>query len=121
MKEMKRDGAGRTHSPEEALWVYGYEMISPPLEDRMTAIQDLLSRENDQAQRDERSWTARLVTEERVTHVLIVSDSPEVDLPCNRKLETELRALGVNFHVTVPMSMKHGSVADPEDPPSKDH
>ncbi|MEX2527945.1 MAG: hypothetical protein WEA09_09950 [Gemmatimonadota bacterium] len=82
----------------------------------MTAIRDLLARENGKAKRSAQSWTAHLVTEELATHVLIVSTNPEVDLQINRKLEADLRALGVSFHVTVPMSLRDGPELEPEDP-----
>jgi hypothetical protein len=93
----EKSSVGRT------LWAYGYEMIPPHREDRMTEIRGLLDRENDEAAQEGRTWTARLVTEERVTHVLIVSASPQLDLEINRKLEAELKNLGLRFVPTVPM------------------
>ncbi|MEX1182010.1 MAG: hypothetical protein WEF86_02165 [Gemmatimonadota bacterium] len=78
-------------------------MIQPQHEDVMAAILGLLKRENHEAKRDARTWTARLLTEQLATHVLIVSTSPEMDLEINRKLETQLKAMGVEFALTVPM------------------
>jgi len=97
-------------SPGQALWVSAYEMVPPHAEHRMTAIRDLIDRENDDAQRAGRTWTARLVLEIQVTHVLIVSATPEMDLAVNHKLAAELRELGVEFVLTVPMSV--GDEAD---------
>ena len=104
--EKTRVAGVETPSAARTLWAYGYEMIPPHREDRMTAIRGLLDLENDAARREARTWTARLVTEQQVTHVLIVSASPELDLAINRKLEAKLRALGVEFLVTVPMSVR---------------
>jgi hypothetical protein len=91
------DSSGRT------LWAYGYEMTPPHREQGMAALRSILEQEHGDAARKARTWTARLITEQQVTHVLIVSDSPELDLEINQKLETELRALGVEFLITVPV------------------
>lgn len=100
-----KPAAGRT------LWVYGYEMIPPRQEERLTAIRGLLDRENLAAKRSARTWSARLVTEQQATHVLIVSTNAELDLEINRKLEAELKALGGEFVLTVPMPVRDD--ADP--------
>jgi hypothetical protein len=81
-------------------------MIPPQLEQQRTAVRKLLDLENNEAKRTARAWTARLVTRLQATHVMIVSTSPELDLEINRKLEAELRALGGEFVVTVPMPIK---------------
>lgn len=92
-----------TSSAGRTLWVYGYEMIPPRQVHGTTAIRGLLDRENAEAKREDRTWTARLITEHRATHVLIVSTSPEQNREVNRKLETELKALGVEFLLTLPV------------------
>ncbi|MEX1259186.1 MAG: hypothetical protein WEG36_16440 [Gemmatimonadota bacterium] len=97
-----------TPSDGRTLWAYGYEMIPPHREDRMKAIRGLLNRENTEAKRTARNWTGRLVTEEQVTHLLIVSAGPDFDLEINRKVEAQLNALGVKFLVTVPMPLSDG-------------
>ena len=91
-----RPAAART------LWAYCYEMVAPHAGDRMSAIRELVDRQNSEAARVGRTWTARLV-ERRVMHVLIVSTSPELDVDINRKLEAELTELGVRYLMTVPM------------------
>lgn len=106
MNDDNRDAGEGTPSEERTLWVYGYEMIPPQRDEQMTAIRKLLDRENNEAKRAARAWTARLVTRVEATHVLIVSTSPELDLEVNRKLEAELRALGGEFVVTVPMPIR---------------
>lgn len=98
-------------SVERMLWVYGYEMIPPHDEQQMKDIRDLLDCENNEAKRTARTWTARLVTRQLASHVLIVSTSPELDLEINRKLEAELRALGGEFAITIPVLIR----AEPDD------
>ena len=111
MTKKNRVNGEATPSAGRALWAYGYEMIPPHLEDRMGEVRGLLERENNEAVQAGRTWAARLVTEERVTHVLIVSASPQLDLEINRRLETELKSLGLKFLLTVPMPVAEG----PED------
>lgn len=111
MTEDSGNAGDKTPSEERTLWVYGYEMIPPHDEQQMTVIRDLLDLENNEAKRSARTWTARLVTRQQATHVLIVSTSPELDLEINRKVEAELRALGGEYLVTVPMPIR----PDPDD------
>jgi hypothetical protein len=106
MTDKSRHAGEGTPSGERTLWAYGYEMIPPRREQQMAAIRNLLDRENAEAKRTARVWTARLVTQMQATHVLIVSTSPELDLEINRKLEAELNALGGEFVVTVPMPIR---------------
>lgn len=106
MTEDNRDTAERTPSAERTLWVYGYEMNPPQPEQHITAIRHMLDRENNEAKRTARSWTARLVTRQQATHILIVSTTPELDRELNRKLEAELKTLGSEFTVTVPMPIR---------------
>jgi len=103
MMEKRRSDGEETPSTGRTLWAYGYEMIPPHREELMTAIRGLLDRESSDAKGEARTWTARLITEEQATHVLVVSTSPDMDLEINRKLEAELKALGIEFRVTVPM------------------
>ena len=103
MTDERRVGGEGEGSSGRTLWAYGYEMIPPHRQQGMAALRGLLAREHGDAEREARTWTARLITEQRVTHVLIVSDSPELDREINQKLETELQALGVDYFVTVPI------------------
>jgi hypothetical protein len=89
-------------SAEKALWAYGYEVVALRPAGRMAEIMGVLERQNAAAARDGRTWTARLVTT-RLVHVMIVSESPELDLAINRTLEAELAQLGVQYLVTAPM------------------
>ena len=95
-------GTPRTRA-SAALWAYAYQMEPPQTEAGMELVRALLDQENGEARHGAPRWNARLVVERRVTHVLIVSDSPELSHEGNRKLEAELKAAGVDFSVTVPM------------------
>jgi hypothetical protein len=46
-----------------------------------------------------------VVPEEVITHILVVSDSPDQDHEGNRKLESELKELKAKFSVSVPMPL----------------
>ncbi len=114
MKDRKADA--RTAAPfgGSALWLYGYEMTPPHPEHRMAAIRDLLARESREADEEGRNWTTRLVAEPQVTHVMVVTSSPEASLESNQRLEASLRALGIRFQISVPMPIRDG--AEPADP-----
>lgn len=102
MKKTPDDGRPTPPAPT-ALWAYAYRMEPPQNDARMALVRALLDEENGEARRGTVKWTARLVSETHVTHVLIVSDSPELSHEGNRKLEVGLKAAGVAFSVTVPM------------------
>lgn len=105
----KTSDAGRSEAPlppptaRPALWAYAYQMDPPQTAAGMAPIRALLDEENGEAGRGARKWSARLVVEPQVTHVLIVSDSPALSHEANRKLEAELKASRIGFSVTVPM------------------
>lgn len=90
-------------SQEESVWAYAYQLLPPRTPDQAGTIVELVRRENADALRNSRIWTARLVTEPRATHVLVLSDTPELDRETNRRLEARLRALDVRFTVSLPM------------------
>lgn len=97
------DGATPMTPAPAGLWAYAYRMEPPQTEARMARIRALVDAENGEAKRGHLKWTARLVVESQVTHVLVVSDSPDLLQAGNRKLEAELKASGVQVSVTVPM------------------
>jgi hypothetical protein len=90
-------------SPEGPLWAYAYQLLPPRAGDRMSRILELVNQENADALRDIRPWTARLIAEHQVTHVLVLSNTPDLDGERNRRLEARLRELDVRFTVTLPM------------------
>jgi hypothetical protein len=112
--DMRRVEAGKL-SKEEPLWAYAYQLLPPRSTDRMRAIRELVNKENADALRNAGTWTARLVSEPQVTHVLIFSDTPDLDGAMNRRLEARLRELDLRFTVTLPMRVDEPS-PEPETP-----
>jgi hypothetical protein len=51
----------------------------------------------------------RIVLQQQVTHILVVSDSPARDHEANRRLESELRELQVDFSITAPLAVADGA------------
>lgn len=93
--------------PPRTIWAYGYE-ISPPLaRDLLDSIEALVDDERSSARLDARTWEGRLVVEEQVTHILVVSDTPDQDLVVNRKLEAELKRMKAGFSITVPLAVSN--------------
>jgi hypothetical protein len=94
-------------------WAYAYQIVPPQTEGRLRAIKGLLDNEHRAAQRGARTWTARLVSEQQITHILVVSDSPAQDREVNRRLEATLKELNVRFSVTTPMAVVDDVVPSP--------
>ena len=92
-------------TPPKPTWAYAYEIVPAQAEDRLRAITKLLEDENSDAQRGARTWAARVVLEQQITHILVVSDSPEQDREVNRRLETELKGLNIGFSMTLPLAV----------------
>lgn len=92
------------------IWSYGYAIVPPQPEDRLAAIQAFLDHEQADARLRARTWAGRVVLEEKVTHILVVSDSPEQDSEVNHKLEARLQELKVGFSVTMPMEIPAADV-----------
>jgi hypothetical protein len=87
------------------IWAYAYQLLPPQLADRLEAIQPLLDDEQSDARRGGRTWAGRVVPEERITHILVVSDSPERDHESNRKLESALKGLKAKFSISAAMPL----------------
>lgn len=101
---------------EEPLWAYAYQLIPPRPSDRLAPILTLVEQENAHALRDARKWTGRLVVEDQVTHVLVLSDAPDADRDANRRLEAMLRDLDVRYSVTLPMRVDDDAAPQTETP-----
>jgi hypothetical protein len=87
------------------LWAYVYQLLPPQLADRLRTIQPLLDDEQVDARRTGRTWAGRVVPEERITHILVVSDSPDHNEGSNQKLESELGELKTEFSVSAPLPL----------------
>lgn len=112
--DVHRVESGKT-AEEEPLWAYAYQLLPSRAATRMGRIGELVDQENADALRNDRTWTARLVAEPQVTHVLVLSDTPDLDGSMNRRLEARLRELDVHFTVTLPMRVDD-PVLDTETP-----
>ena len=91
--------------PVKPIWAYAYQLSPPQPADRLRTIQPLLDGEHSEAQHDGRTWSGRVVLEERVTHILVVSDSPDQNHDGNRRLESELEQLNATFSISAPMEL----------------
>lgn len=101
MTERRPTGPGK-----KSVWAYAYQIEPPRTPDRLDSVGAILKREQRDAGAGSRTWQGRLVSEEHVTHILIVSDSPAQDLEVNRRLEAALRAMDLGFTLTAPMPVE---------------
>lgn len=97
MAKQKRKTSPKTR------WAYAYELVPPQRADRLRLLKALLEHEQAEAHREARTWAGSLVSEQQVTHILVVSDSPEQNHAGNRRLEAKLKELKAEFSVTAPM------------------
>ena len=101
---------------DKTVWAYAYQILPPQSADRLRAIQRVLDREHANAQRESRSWAGRLVLEEKVTLILIVSDSPEQNREINRALATEVEQLHAALLITTPLAVADDAPLVPQAP-----
>jgi hypothetical protein len=87
------------------LWAYAYQIVPPQPSRRLGTIRALLKDGTAAARDGARTWSGRLVLEQRTTHILIVSDGPGRNDVINRRLEAELQRLEVAFSVTEPLAV----------------
>ena len=102
----------RIRSPK-AIWAYAYQIVPPQSEDRLRTIKTLLDHENSDAQRGARTWAGRVVLERQITHILVVSESPEQNHEVNQRLEAELKALKAGFSITASMAVVDDAALSP--------
>ncbi|HXM38658.1 MAG TPA: hypothetical protein VN908_08375 [Gemmatimonadales bacterium] len=100
----------RNRSPK-TIWAYAYQILPPQPAERLGTIQTLLDHEHADAKRGARTWTGRVVLEEQITHIMVVSDSPEQHRDVNRRLEAELQELQAGFAMTAPMAVEDDAAA----------
>lgn len=94
-------------------WAYAYELEPALSPERLGAVRALLDREHEAPGDGAGTWASRLVLEERVTHILVVSDTPRQDLAVNHRLERALRDLKAGFSVTAPLAVNDDSGPTP--------
>jgi hypothetical protein len=91
------------HRSPHLLWVYAYEIVPPQASKRLDRIRALVEGENLAALTGRGAWAGRLVLEKKVTHILIVSDTPVRNREINCQLAAELERLNADFSVTEPL------------------
>ena len=87
-----------------ATWAYTYRLDPPQDANRLKSLRALLAKEHRASASRAERWKARLVADDRVSHILVVTDSPDLTRKENLRLEAELRALRAEFSVTIPMA-----------------
>ena len=92
-------------APPQTTWAYSYQIVPPQSKGRLRTIQALLDQERADAEREGRTWKGRFVLDQRITHILVLSDSPDQSREVNLRLEAELKELMAGFSVTVPLQI----------------
>jgi hypothetical protein len=92
-------------APTKKIWTYAYQIEPPQSEDVLGGIKTLLDHEHADAQAGKRTWAGRVITEEKVTHIMVVSDNPQQDHEVNRRLEAALKELKVGYSLTIPLAL----------------
>jgi hypothetical protein len=90
---------------KKIIWAYSYQLVPPQPADKLREVKSLLDREHHAAKAREGTWEGRLVVDERIAAILVLSDSPELDVESNKRVEHALRAVNAGFSVTVPMAV----------------
>lgn len=94
--------------PPRGVWAYTYRLTPPQSAERLRKVKKLLALEHREAVARDGTWEGRMVVDDRVADILVLSDSPDLDRDVNRRLEAELRAIDSGFAVTLPYEF-HGS------------
>jgi hypothetical protein len=96
-------------TPDRAtLWAYAYRLLPPLDPAKLRQLKELMAREHSAAQQEEGKWEARFVTDERVAHILVLTDSPDLDRAANKRIEGELKRLEAGYSLTVPLAVNDG-------------
>lgn len=106
METSERDAPG-------TLWAYAYQIVPSKAVDYLKEIESLLDEEHKHARVKARTWRGQLISEEQVTHILVVSDSPDQNTEVNHRIERRLKALNTRFSRTVPLLMPNGDTPPP--------
>lgn len=82
----------------------------------MRKIRAVLERERRDAVQRQGTWEARLVADERIAHILILTDSPDLSSDVHHRIAAELLALEARFSVTVPLALVDDASAESSPP-----
>lgn len=99
------------------IWAYAYRLEPPQLASRLKSVKALLEREHRSAKERDGTWEGRLIVDDRVSHILVLSDTPDLSGTSNQRLEEALRGVQARYILTVPMVVPVERVEDipPED------
>lgn len=87
------------------VWTYAYELKRPLPRAELATISKVLTRAHRDAQLTSSTWSGRLVAEEVITHILVVSDDSGFDKEISQQLETELLRLRAEYVRTLPLAV----------------
>lgn len=87
------------------LWAYTYRLVPPLPTERLRAVRALLAHERKSAKARDGIWQGRMVSDDRISHILVLSDSPDLDDDINRRLAAALQALDASFAITIPLAV----------------
>jgi hypothetical protein len=102
-------------SPPKPIWAYAYQIVPPQPADRLATIKALLDEAHVHAKLRAQTWEGRFVEEQQITHILVVTDTPDQSREVNLKLEAQLRALNTGFALTAPMAVADDTIASGAD------
>ena len=87
------------------IWAYTYRLASPQAASRLRRIRALLLEEHALSKATQDTWEGRLVVDDRVAHILVLSTSPDLTRDVNQRIEAEFDRLGTGYTVTVPLAI----------------
>ena len=100
-------------SERATIWAYAYR-LSPPLPpSKLRHLNEVLERERTAARERNGKWEARFVTDERVAHILVLTDSPDLNRDANKRIEAALHVIDARYSLTVPLAVDAGGVDTP--------
>ncbi len=91
--------------PPRIIWAYSYRLVPPLPVAQLRKVKALLEQEHRDAVKRDATWEGRLVVDERIAHILVLSDTPDLDLAANHRIEAALRAVDAGYAVTVPLAV----------------
>lgn len=95
------------------LWAYDYAIVPPQTGAQLEQLRTFLAHAHTAAGHAAGAWTGRVVRERQVTHILVVSDSPDQDRGVNRRLEGLLSRVNASFSLTAPMEVPAAGAPPP--------
>ena len=110
----------KKRGPPKPTWAYAYELVPPQTVEVLAPIRALLDLEASNAKLKAETWEARMIRESHVSHILIVSDTPDQGREVNRRIEAALAALEAGFAITLPMEVDDDGGPPDDGPPDDD-